>query len=265
LGVEKVEALVYIYTNNRLLRQRPCADPIRYYDENIFSKDSDDDSGALSETNDNDNDNNNDNDDNNGNGGEGHDGSNLNSSDRGGEHCGANLPIFLGNQHLKAVYDWNEIDEEIANGVDKHAAVGPIRNMHVDEDAPVCSVDCAYDRADEESDDDDYDKVANEHSEENGNAHGQNGNGNNCGEGGATGAAVSCNNDAASVASGDGGSSNVLQEGRTEEAPNQGVEIQDNPLDVNVNSQVPNVVIPVVNNKDEKDNAPLNYMYTSAT
>jgi hypothetical protein len=30
LGVEKAEALVYIYTNSRLLRQRPGADPMRY-------------------------------------------------------------------------------------------------------------------------------------------------------------------------------------------------------------------------------------------
>jgi hypothetical protein len=41
LGVDKVEALVYIYTNSKLLRQRPGADPVRWYDNNIFSKDSD--------------------------------------------------------------------------------------------------------------------------------------------------------------------------------------------------------------------------------
>jgi hypothetical protein len=33
LGVEKAEALVYIYTNSRLLCQRPGADPVRYYDD----------------------------------------------------------------------------------------------------------------------------------------------------------------------------------------------------------------------------------------
>jgi hypothetical protein len=34
---------------------------------------------------------------------------------------------------------------------------------------------------------------------------------------------------------------------------------------MNVNSQVPNVVIPTMNNTNEEDNAPLNHMYTSAT
>jgi hypothetical protein len=66
LGVDKAEVLVYIYTNSRLLCQRPGVDPMRYYDDNIFSEDSDDDGGALSETDDDDNDGN---EDNNGNGG----------------------------------------------------------------------------------------------------------------------------------------------------------------------------------------------------
>ena len=69
LGVEKVEALVYIYTNSHLFRQRPSANSIRYYDDNIFSTDSDDDGGAPSKMDDDDNDNNA---DNNGNGGKGH-------------------------------------------------------------------------------------------------------------------------------------------------------------------------------------------------
>jgi hypothetical protein len=77
LRVEKAEALVYINTISRLLRQRLGANPVRYYDDNIFLEDSDDDGGALSETDDNDNDYN---DDNNGNGGEGHDGSDGDSS-----------------------------------------------------------------------------------------------------------------------------------------------------------------------------------------
>jgi hypothetical protein len=46
LEVENVEALVYIYTNSRLLRQRPGADLIHYYDDNIFLEDSDDNGGA---------------------------------------------------------------------------------------------------------------------------------------------------------------------------------------------------------------------------
>jgi hypothetical protein len=37
---------VYIYTNSKLLRQRPGADPVRSYGNNIFSGDSDlDDNG----------------------------------------------------------------------------------------------------------------------------------------------------------------------------------------------------------------------------
>ena len=83
LGVDKVEALVYIFTNSCLLRQRPSADPVCYYDDNIFSKDSNDDGRALLETDDNDNYGN---DDNNGNGGEGHDGNDGDSSNRRGQY-----------------------------------------------------------------------------------------------------------------------------------------------------------------------------------
>ena len=41
LGVDKVEALMYIYTNSKLLGQKPSTDPIRWYNNNIFSKDLD--------------------------------------------------------------------------------------------------------------------------------------------------------------------------------------------------------------------------------
>jgi hypothetical protein len=218
--VEKAKALVYIYTNSRLLGQRPGTDPVRYYDDNIFSKDSDDDGGALSETDDDDNDGN---DDNNGNGGEGHDGNDGDSSNGGGQYRIADPPVIPQDPHPEAAFDWNGIDEEIANGVDEHTAVGPIGNMHVDEETLVRSEELAYDWADEEPDDDDYDEVANEHGTEDGNAHGRNGDGNDRGEGGDIGAAIGSNNDAASVGSVDGGSNNVPQEQWTEEAPNQGV------------------------------------------
>jgi hypothetical protein len=62
LGVEKVEALVYFYTNSCFLRQRLGVDPVCYYN----------DGGALSKTDDDDDDN--DNDGNNDNGGKGHNG-----------------------------------------------------------------------------------------------------------------------------------------------------------------------------------------------
>jgi hypothetical protein len=32
---------MYIYTNSKLLRQKPGANPIRWYNNNIFSEDSD--------------------------------------------------------------------------------------------------------------------------------------------------------------------------------------------------------------------------------
>ena len=72
LGVEKTKALVYIYTNSRLLYQRPYVDLVHYYDDNIL-EDSNDDSRALSKTDDNDNN------DNNGNGGKGDNGNNGDS------------------------------------------------------------------------------------------------------------------------------------------------------------------------------------------
>jgi hypothetical protein len=81
--------------------------------------------------------------------------------------------------------------------------------MHVNGDAPICSVERTYDQADEKPNDDDYDVVVNEHGTENKNAHGRNSDGNDRGEGGGIGTVVGGNNDATSVGSGDGGSSNV--------------------------------------------------------
>ena len=45
LGVDKVEALVYIYTNSKLLCQRSGANPVLWYN-NIFSKDSNPDNNG---------------------------------------------------------------------------------------------------------------------------------------------------------------------------------------------------------------------------
>jgi hypothetical protein len=151
----------------------------------------------------------NDNDDNNGNGGNGHNCSDGDSSGGGREYHRTDPPVIPGNLHLEAMFEWNGINEEIANGVDEHTTMGPIGNMHVNEDAPVRSIKRAYDRADEESNDDDYDEVANQYGTKNGNTHGHNGDGNDRGKDGATGTAVGGNNDAASVGSGDGGSYNV--------------------------------------------------------
>ena len=41
LGLEKSEALVYIYTNSRLLRERPKPNPLRWYENNAWSEESD--------------------------------------------------------------------------------------------------------------------------------------------------------------------------------------------------------------------------------
>jgi hypothetical protein len=57
LGIDKTKALVYTYTNSKLLRQKPGVDPIRWYDNNIFSKDSNpDDNGEETKSEGNDDD-----------------------------------------------------------------------------------------------------------------------------------------------------------------------------------------------------------------
>jgi hypothetical protein len=57
LRVDKAETLVYIYTNLKLLRQKPGANLVRWYDNNIFSKDLDsDDNGQDTESEGNDDD-----------------------------------------------------------------------------------------------------------------------------------------------------------------------------------------------------------------
>jgi hypothetical protein len=51
LEVDKAEALVYIYTNSKLLLQKPGADHVYWYDNNIFSEDLDpDDNGDETES-----------------------------------------------------------------------------------------------------------------------------------------------------------------------------------------------------------------------
>jgi hypothetical protein len=85
------------------------------------------------------------------------------------------------------------------------------------------------------------------------NERGYNGDSNDHEEGGATGTMVHDNNDAIPIGNGDGRTSNAPEEEPTEEVSNQGIEIQDNPppFDRNVNSQVPNTVIPSMDNADE--------------
>jgi hypothetical protein len=55
LRVDKAVALVYIYTNSKLLSQRPSVESIRWYENNIFFEDldpNDDGQEAKSEEND---------------------------------------------------------------------------------------------------------------------------------------------------------------------------------------------------------------------
>ncbi len=40
LSVKKAESLVYLYTNSRILHQKLGADPLRWYDANVHSEDS---------------------------------------------------------------------------------------------------------------------------------------------------------------------------------------------------------------------------------
>ena len=80
--------------------------------------------------------------------------------------------------------------------------MGSIASMHVDKDGPVRFAEYNNDQVDEEPDNDDYDEVVNELGEENRNAHGHNGDGNNRSEGGATCTTDGGNNDANSFSMG---------------------------------------------------------------
>ena len=254
MEVEKVEALVYIYTNSCLLCQRPSTNPICYYNGNIFLEESDSDGGTLLETNDDDN---NDNDSKGPNGGDG------DAFDERKENHKKYLLLNPRNVCQECSFNWNEIDEEVANNIDGHVAVGSIGNMHVNEEATVGFIEHGYDLANEELDDDDYNDATNDHGEENENKCGRNGDSNDHGEGGATSTMVSGSNDATPIGNRDGGTSNASKEEPTEEDPNHGIEIQDNPLpfDTNVNSQVPNIVILAMGNADEDDDVLLNEMF----
>ena len=103
LGTKKAEDLVYIYTNTRLLRGRLGADPVRWYEKNVFSEDEDESVDDDSDTNDGD-------DDDNLNGGEGMEGNEpINDDERRDDDGRENIVAEDG----AGVFDWNEIDAEI--------------------------------------------------------------------------------------------------------------------------------------------------------
>jgi hypothetical protein len=67
---------------------------------------------------------------------------------------------------------------------------------------------------------------------------------------------------AASTGNGGNGSRIVAKTEPTELVPNQGVQDNPPPPDINVNSQVPHVVVPTVNNTSREENVPINEMHT---
>ena len=103
LGTKKAKDLVYIYTNTRLLRGRLEADPVRWYENNVFSEDEDESVDDDSNTNDGD-------DDDNLNGGKGMEGNKpINDDERRDDDGRENIVAEDG----AGVFDWNEIDAEI--------------------------------------------------------------------------------------------------------------------------------------------------------
>ena len=103
LGTKKAEDLVYIYTNTRLLQGRLGADPVRWYENNVFSEDEDESMDDDLDTDDGD-------DDDNLNGGEDIEGNEpINDDERRDDDGRENIVAEDGAD----VFDWNEIDAEI--------------------------------------------------------------------------------------------------------------------------------------------------------
>ena len=103
LGTKKAEDLVYIYMNTRLLRGRLEADPVRWYENNVFSEDEDESVDDDSDTDDGD-------DDDNLNGSEGMEGNEpINDDERRDDDGRENIEDEDG----EGVFDWIEIDVEI--------------------------------------------------------------------------------------------------------------------------------------------------------
>jgi hypothetical protein len=128
LGVDKAEALVYIYTNSKLLRQKPGADPMRWYDNNIFSEDSDpDDNGHETESKGNDD------------GGNDDDGQNLEAFDWdgfsddgavGGAYARNRSPTPTGDGGVRDIQSSEDYDD-VHNGND--GSDGNVRNGNDDD------------------------------------------------------------------------------------------------------------------------------------
>ena len=87
-------------------------------------EDYDHDGGASSDTNDNNN-----YDDSK----QGHVSIDGDSSNEEEEYLKQYSPINPVNDHQKNPFDWNKIDDEVINGIDKYVVVGSIGNMYVNE------------------------------------------------------------------------------------------------------------------------------------
>ena len=100
LGTKKAEDLMYIYTNTKLLQGRLGADPLRWYENNVFSEDEDESVDDDLDMDDGD-------DDDNESGGEGMEGNEPINDDERRDHEGHE------NIDIAGIFDWNEIDAEI--------------------------------------------------------------------------------------------------------------------------------------------------------
>jgi hypothetical protein len=160
------------------------------------------------------------------------------------------------------VWDWNDIDAEGANDVHEPAAVEPIVNVQGNEETVVPSTECLYERTDEELDDGANTKVSFEEGAEEDIAHSHNGASKDLVEGTASGSTTCGNTNAASTGNGGNRPRTVAEMEPTESVPNQGIQDNPPPLDMNVNSQVPHVVVPTVNNTSREENVPVNEMHT---
>ena len=103
LSTKKAKDLVYIYTNRRLLRGRLGADPLRWYENNVFSEDEDEGVDDDSDMDDGD-------DDDNQNGSARMEGNEpINDDERRDGETRENIE----DEDDAGIFDWNEIDAKI--------------------------------------------------------------------------------------------------------------------------------------------------------
>jgi hypothetical protein len=93
-------------------------------------------------------------------------------------------------------------------------------------------------------------------------AHSHNSASNGLAEGTASGSTTCRNTNAASTSNGGNGPHTMAEMEPTKSVPNQGVQDNPPPPDMNVNSQVPHVVVPTMNNTSREENVPINEIHT---